>query len=190
MGYYVNLIESDFIIPESNEVLQALREMPKKYHSIMRGGSSNGEKWFSWMNSTDIENAEKAQDIFEKLGFDCETDKYGDKGTFSLEGYNSKTGQEDLFLAVVAPFVAEDSYTEWRGEDGELWRYTVKSKKLTIQSASVAWNHPEEFKIQAFHSTGSFDDKTYRTHLLVIDPYADDIAAQVEAKKAKLAQNA
>jgi hypothetical protein len=190
MGYYVSLTESDFIIPETDEVLQALKEMPTKYYAVMRGGSSNGEKWFSWMNNEEIENAESAQSIFEALGFDCEKDKYGAKGTFSLESYDSKTGQEDLFLAVVAPFVAEDSFTEWRGEDGEIWRYTVSGKKLTVQSSTIAWNYPEDFKVSAYFSTGSFDDKTFRTHSIHIDPYADDISAEVEAKKAKVSQNA
>ena len=190
MGYYVDLVEADFSIPESEEVLSALREMPKKYYSVMRGGSSNGDKWFSWINNEEIEKAENAQSIFEALGFECETGEYSQKGTFSLKGYNSKTGQEDLFLAVVAPFMIEDSYTEWRGEDGELWRYTVKNKKLTVQSARVEWNYPEDFKVQAYFSTGSFDDKTFRTHSLNIDPYAEDITAEVESKKAKVTANA
>ena len=185
MGYYVDLVEADFTIPESEEVLAALREMPIKYMSLMRGGSST-QSWFSWMNNEDIENAPTAQSIFESLGFECSS--RGDK-TFDLIRYNNKTGQEDLFLAVVAPFVTEDAYTEWRGEDGELWRYTVKGKKLTVQSSTIAWNYPEPYKAYSYFSTGSFDDKTYQGHAIYVDPYGD-IESQLEEKKAKVTANA
>jgi hypothetical protein len=184
MGYYVDLVEADFIIPETEEVLEALRAMPKKYKAVQRGGSSNGEKWFSWMNDTEIESAESVQSVFEMLGFECEKDKYGVPNTFSLESYNSKTGQEDLFLAVVAQFMPEDSYTEWRGEDGEIWRYTVRSKKLMVQSSRVEWNYPETFRVAVFHSTGSFGDKTYRTQTIYVDPYGD-VDAQIQDKLEK-----
>jgi hypothetical protein len=186
VGYYVSLVEADFTIPESEEVLAALKEMPKKYYSLMRGGSSNGERWFSWMNNEEIESAPSAQHVFEALGFECVDEG---NNTFSLSSYSNKTGQEDLFLAVVAPFVTEDSYTEWRGEDGELWRYTVKGKKLTVQSSSVSWNYPETYKTYSYFSTGSFEDKTYQSHSIYVDPYGD-VDAQLEEKKAKLVSNA
>lgn len=192
MGYNVDLVDSDFTIPESKEVLEALRAMPTKYHSLMRGGSSSGEKWFSWMNNKEIESATTAQEIFEELGFECSTDYWrgGEelRTDFKLVGYSSKTGQEDLFLAVVAPFVAEGSYTEWQGEDGERWRYTVDNNKLCVQSSSISWNYPEEFKVAVFHSEGSGDG--WRTMTLYIDPYVEDVTAALEAKIAKVKSNA
>jgi hypothetical protein len=182
VGYYVDLVEADFTIPETANVLEALREMPVKYRSLMRGGSAT-EKWFSWMNNEDIENAESARSIFEALGFDCVD--YGD-GTFGLTGYNNKTGQEDLFLAVVAPFVKDESYTQWRGEDGELWRYTVSRGVLTVQTPlDIQWGYPENFRVAKFHSTGSFEDKTYQTWTIHVDPY-EDVDAQIQAKLEKL----
>jgi hypothetical protein len=191
MGYNVDLVDSDFTIPESKEVLEALRAMPTKYHSLMRGGSSSGEKWFSWMNNKEIENATTAQEIFEGLGFECSTEYWrgGDELTtaFKLVGYSSKTGQEDLFLAVVAPFVAEGSYTEWQGEDGERWRYTQDDGKLCVQSSSISWNYPEEFKVAVFHSEGSGED--WRTMTLYVDPYVEDVDAVLEAKIAKVKSN-
>jgi hypothetical protein len=185
MGYYVQLTEADFIIPESQEVLEALRAMPVKYRSLMRGGSSNGEKWFSWMNNEEIESATSAQYIFQALGFECEANPYGQEGTFRLTDYNSKVGQEDLFMAVVAPFVAEDSFTEWRGEDGEIWRYVVHGGKLRVQSSTIAWNESEPFKVTFYESEGSFKDNTYRTLTFHIDPYVEDVNAEIANKKAK-----
>jgi hypothetical protein len=189
VGYYVQLTDADFIIKENEETLNALKEMPTKYYSLMRGGSSNGEKWFSWMNNKEIETAESVQSIFEALGFECETNKYGVEGTFSLESYDSKTGQEDLFLAVVAPFVENDSYTEWRGEDGEIWRLAVQYGKLHVQAATLTWNHSMPFKASSYFSTGSFDDKTFRTHSIYVDPYGD-IEEQVKVQTEKVTANA
>jgi hypothetical protein len=137
MGYYVEMSEADFTIPEREDVLNALREMPVKYKSLQRGGTH-----FAWMSNEEIENAESVQAIFESLGFDC--NDYGNK-TFGLYSYNDKTGQEDLFLAVVAPFVEKDSYTQWRGEDGEVWRFTVDYKgRLTVQTPrAIQWGDHE-----------------------------------------------
>jgi hypothetical protein len=182
MGYYVDLVDADFTIPEREDVLEALREMPIKYRSLMRGGSST-EKWFSWMNNEEIEKAESARSIFDALGFDCVD--YGN-GTFGLTGYNNKTGQEDLFLAVVAPFVKDESYTQWRGEDGELWRYTVSRGKLMVQTPlDIQWGYPENFRATAYRSSGSFEDKTFKTQTIYVDPY-EDVDAQIQAKLEKL----
>jgi hypothetical protein len=178
MGYYVDLVDADFTIPEREDVLEALREMPIKYRSLMRGGSST-EKWFSWMNNEDIEKAESARSIFEALGFDCVD--YGN-GTFGLSSYNNKTGQEDLFMAVVAPFLEDGSFTQWRGEDGELWRYTVSGGKLTVQTPlDIQWRSPEVFRVAHFHSVGSFADKTYSTQTIYVDPY-QDVDSQIKEK--------
>ncbi len=182
MGYYVDLVEADFTIPEREDVLEALRAMPKKYKALQRGGNGS-DKWFSWMSDEEIESAVSVKAVFESLGFD--TFDYGNN-TFALSSYNNKTGQEDLFLAVVAPFVSEGSFTEWRGEDGETWRYTVTRGQLTVQTPmAIQWNYPETFRVAVFHSTGDFKDNTYKTQTIYVDPY-DDVDAQIQAKLEKI----
>lgn len=185
MGYYVKLEESDFTIPEREDVLAALREMPKKYHDLKRGGNGT-DKWFSWMSDEEIENATSVEAIFRSLGFET----MSEDGQFVLVGYDNKMGQEDLFLAVVAPFVSEDSYTEWTGEDGMRWRYVVQNEKLHVQSSTVAWNMPERFFASAFFSEGSFKDNSYKSITLLIDPYLDDISAEVQRKIERAKANA
>lgn len=126
MGYYVNIEAGEWIVLETPEALAAIREMPKKYHAIMRGGSSSGERWFSWMNNADIENAESVESVFQALGFETRTVKdpaYGK--AFEIGGYDNKTGQEDLFLAVMAPYTVIGSWLHWRGEDDTHWRYDI-----------------------------------------------------------------
>ncbi len=176
MGYYVTLTDSNFVIPETPEVLAAIHDMDTRFDAIKRGGSfgpeGKTEKWFSWMPQ--LTSFETVREVFEALGFDCAEDV---GGSVSLVAYDSKTGQEDLFLAVVAPFVEDGSYTEWRGEDGALYRFVVKDGRLRSQSAVVQWTAPEPIAIAHYDSVGSFKDGTYRSFSILVDPYADDAAA-------------
>ncbi len=166
MGYYVSLHSSDWELTESPELLAVLKEMPTKYHSIKRGGSSNGESWFSWVNDSEFESATKAEEIVNAFGFETSESE----GTFCIEGYNNKTGQEDLLLAVLAPFVKEGSEMEWSGEEGERWLYSVIGGKLFVSNETRTWDKPERYKYMHFESDmdadGKFSSKTF-----LIDPY-------------------
>lgn len=172
MGYYITLTSSDWEIKESPEALEAIREMPKKFHAIKRGGSSNGEKWFSWMNDTDIENAESVESVFQQLGFDTHTNE--DAKTFTLEGYNSKTGQEDLFLAVLAPFTKDGSFIEWEGEDSSLWRYRVNNGRMFVDEAQINWTHAKPYTY--YHI--DMEPKTMQMRTMHVDVYDDKALAE------------
>jgi hypothetical protein len=148
MGYYITLTDSDWIIPNTDEVLQALKEMPTKYHALKRGGSTSGESWFSWMNDKAIEDAASPKEIFNLLGFETEDVENG----FKLYGYDNKTGQEDLFLAVVSKFCEDGSYAEWRGEDGNLWKQEVREGRMFICEGEVVFTHATPFRPYRFHS--------------------------------------
>lgn len=141
MGYYIRIDDVDWVVTESPEALATVREMPKKYHAIKRGGSSSGERWFSWMNDTDIENAESVESVFNQLGFETESTD----GGFSIRGYDSKTGQEDLFLAVIAPFTKNGSYIEWIGEDDAHYRYEVREGRMFTMEAEIVWTHASPY---------------------------------------------
>lgn len=173
MGYYVTLISADFVIPETPEVLAAIKDMDVRFDALKRGGSiggeRNGEKWFSWMPQ--LSTFDTVQDVFVALGFEVDADE--DTNSFHLTGYDSKTGQEDLFLAVVAPFVKDGSYTSWRGEDGELYRFTVESGRLRVQSATIQWASSEPLGIGHYDSVKG-EDGTYRSYHILVDPYEDD----------------
>lgn len=144
MGYYVRIHSADWEIEDNPRSLQAMRAMPKKYKSIQRGGSSDGEKWFSWISDDIIENAKCVEDVFKYLGFETEP---GDKpNTFKLTGYDSKTGQEDLFLAVMSPWTTEGSHLEWEGEDGERWRFFIQNGKMHQMRAVIQWTTSEVYK--------------------------------------------
>lgn len=149
MGYYVQMEEADFTIPEREDVLAALRAMPKKYKEYQRGGDGTN-RWFSWMPDEELENAVSVKAVFESVGFDIYD--YGN-GTFGLTGFDNKTCQEEMYLAVVAPFVEKGSYTQWRGEDGELYRFTVDYKgHLTVQTPrEIQWGENEVLHVHSYN---------------------------------------
>lgn len=144
MGYYVTLTDADFALPESAEVLDAIKRMDTEWHDLKRGGSFSSQgktdSWFSWMPSS-LATFGTVAEVFAALGFDLLVDS----GAVILQGYDNKTGQEELFLAAVAPFVEEGSYTEWNGEDGSRWRYIVKDGQLNVQEIA-GWTDPAPLK--------------------------------------------
>lgn len=169
MGYYIDLTSADWEIPETAEVLEALKGMVTKYHAIKRGGSSNGESWFSWMDDSEILGADSAKSIFTSLGFDTTDTETG----FTLEGYSNKTGQEDVFLAVVAPFCKDGSYVEIRGEDGSEWQYSVRDKKLHYAEVIKSFDEPVPYLYA--HYNVEFDaDGKINTSTTLIDLNAEN----------------
>lgn len=133
MGYYWNTEEIKVNIdakhvPMAFAVLKALNTRDDLKHG---GSYSKGEtkaKWFSWMPEHYDKEVNSLKEIFDLLGFvDSKEDGLG----VVLGQYDSKRGQEMLFLQVAAPFVRKDSYIIWKGEDGSRWRYDFNGKKMT-----------------------------------------------------------
>lgn len=152
MGYYVDLIDADWIVPENESVFKAMADL-NVHDDLKRGGSwgpdGMKEKWFSWMPADYDTKYTTVQEILENLGF---TVYVNDEITVEhpynrlrIAGYSSKTGQEDLFIEAMAPFVKDGSYMEWRGEDGELWRWEVKDKKLFYSEGKVVYSDPTPY---------------------------------------------
>lgn len=133
MGYYVTLENSTFNIPADklDEAFARLKALNHKPGIEKRGGSFSGgkytAKWFSWMSEKYDEEATDAEDIFKMLGFETECNP--DDG-LTLVGYDSKTGQEALFIDEVADLAVPGWVMEWRGEDDTCWRQTAKGEEV------------------------------------------------------------
>lgn len=125
MGYYVQIVQSNYTIPGiyADAAYKAMCALNTTHDDQKMGGSFSGgkqtAKWFSWMDENYPETCADAQAIFEALGFEVEK---LDDGSLVLESYDSKTGQEDLFLEAIQPFALPGTGILWRGEDGmEYW---------------------------------------------------------------------
>lgn len=141
MGYYIWLTESEFAIPETPEVLQEIYKLNER-DDLKRGGSSEGEQWFAWMNP-DLTTYKSVQEVFQALGFGTELED----GLVHLTGYDSKAGSEDVFLWQVAKFVKDGSYMEWQGESSEdKYRYVVHEGKLCRAAGRVVYDEIHEYE--------------------------------------------
>ena len=122
MGYYVEIIKSDAYIPKANlkSAYDKMCALNVTHDNEKRGGSwSNGkqdQKWFSWMDANYPETCKDAKEVLEQLGFECDIDA---EGNLHIHNYDSKTGQEDLFLEAIKYDTC--GTIEWVGEEHERW---------------------------------------------------------------------
>lgn len=148
MGYYVQITWSNTVIPAENlpAALDALRKLDER-DDLKSGGSSTGDKWFSWMNDYPLANAPSVPSVLEALGFDVNVDGHGG---VEIIGYDSKIGDEGVFIQTLAPYIESGSSIEWEGEDGSCYRWHFHHGLMTTQhgeritSWDVAANPIEE----------------------------------------------
>ncbi len=146
MGYYVSTRESNFIIPVANlgAAYQAMCALNHDSDIEKRGGSWSGgkmqEAWFSWMSPDYDETCEDAFDVLREVGFEPDQT---DDGDLVLGYYNSKSGQEALFLAAIAPYAVPGSFVIWEGEEGEIWRDIVVDGKIVTSYAELVFKDRE-----------------------------------------------
>jgi hypothetical protein len=129
MGYYINIQESNFVIPAHNleKALERFKALNHDPNANKSGGSWSGgkekEKWFSWMPADYDQTVSSAQEVLEMLGFDC---MIQEDGGLNVHGYDSKIGDEEQFLNAIRDLVDVSCYIIWRGEDGEFWKWTPR----------------------------------------------------------------
>ena len=129
MGYYINIQESNFVIPAHNldKALERFKALNHDPNAIKGGGrwssGEENERWFSWMPSDYDQTVTSAQEVLEMLGFDC---MIQEDGGLNVHGYDSKIGDETQFLNAIRDLVDVSCYIIWRGEDGEFWKWTPR----------------------------------------------------------------
>ena len=141
MGYNVSMRGSHFIIPadKMDAACQALKDLNKR-DELKSGGSFGGgqpaQHWFSWMPSDYDQTMDTAAEILEELGFDF---SWAEGADLELMGYDSKSGDEEHFLAALAPFVPAGSYVNWEGEDGDHWQYFFDGEAMSTRNGSITY---------------------------------------------------
>lgn len=146
MGYYVNTGFVRFHVKHENfdEAYRALCALnaddthksggrvggpPTLKEKNSKSVARHPDKWFAWMPWNYDEICRNLDDILETLGFETEID---DAGDICGLAYNNKTGNEDLFLKTLAPWVEDGSIIVWNGEDGDIWADVFEDGELEV----------------------------------------------------------
>lgn len=142
MGYYVNgngeLRIKNANLPAAYEALMALQDAPdENKHGGSWDASGKTHSWYSWMPE-DLRTIPTVQDVFRELGFEVEVE--GESGDVLIGNYDSKSGQEEVFLAAAAPFIEDGEY-EWVGEDNEFWKWSFHGGKMFHLQGTRAYSH-------------------------------------------------
>lgn len=159
MGYYIDIEECEFFLAKQDfeKAYKACVALNDRDDLKSGGGGGftlpNGEKmkwgdprpegmnyhpmkWFSWMEPDYPETLKTFPEILIQLGFDI---SYDESGNICGLSYNSKIGDEELFLEAIAPFVKSGSYISWIGEDHNMWRYEFNDGKMTTKTPKIIW---------------------------------------------------
>ena len=120
MGYYATMRDTNFRIPtdkltEADAYVNKLVEENPHIH-----------QYHFWRYVGGVEEA------LSDLGFETNTDaEHG----LTIIGFSNKWREQDDFLDLIKSFVAADTYIDFVGEDGEMWRWTPTGTK----SAIITW---------------------------------------------------
>lgn len=147
MGYYIELIDSQFFIAAEDKAaaLEALCKMWDPGRESGMSGGSYGQgvdiKWYSWMNNSadDWRNRTIAslEDGLAEWGYPVETDEDGNIIDIYFDG--GKIGDEDQMFAALAPFVRAGSFLDYRGEEGALWRWAFNGTTFGERHGKVVF---------------------------------------------------
>jgi hypothetical protein len=173
LGYYVSITDALWRIPPENIeaayraacALNDRDDLKSGGHYVK--GYPNGRAprpegydyhpgaWFSWV---DAAYPDKCTDLVELLTHWHFTARVSEPGFYAgsvwIEGYETKTGDEEYLLAALAPFTDDDAFLEWRGEDGELWRHEVRDGVLHVLEASITWTHATPAALKYYRGHG------------------------------------
>lgn len=78
-----------------------------------------------------------AQEILEYLRLATEIDDQS--GNLRIIGFNGTMGDEEIFLNSIAPYVENDSYIEFIGEQYEMWRFHFVDGKMYYEEGYLSW---------------------------------------------------
>lgn len=136
MGYCIRQRESCFEVFNKESALAAIKALATQTHR-MNGGSSDGSRWFSWVNTSEFLNAKTFEEAMRAWRWD-----YGDEDfeTAWLDFTGEKSGDDKILFDAIAPFVKAGSYIEMEGEDGEIWRWCFNGHSCETCTGRVTFD--------------------------------------------------
>lgn len=156
MGYHVYIHDvvskSDCIIKTENfeaaykalcelnsnpdyDVLKSGKVMPGGNEPRIEGESFHRARWYSWTSFDYHLKCKTLDEVLSEFGFEA---FIGAEGLLSLN-YSNKTGNEDILLCALAPFIEDGVGIEWIGEDDTRWKHVFKDKKMFFHKSKVVY---------------------------------------------------
>lgn len=134
----MHISDQQFRIDAENkdEALQAIKSLMYDT-SADTLGTESGHNLFSWMHGVEPEQWEILSDALSAWRFEPDTDIDGNILRLNFTG--QKIGSEAQLFEVIAPYVEDGSYIEFKGEDGAVWRllfYDGKMWRATTEETS------------------------------------------------------
>jgi hypothetical protein len=150
MGYYIRITHSNVVIPAENldasyaalvalnarDDLKSGGAWPGRDDPKPEGADHHPHRWFSWMPA-DLKTLPTTAAILECLGFELQE---SEDGTIEIYGYDSKAGDEEIFLLTLAPYIKPNTEIEWMGEENEQWKLVFKNGRMYRYEAEALWN--------------------------------------------------
>lgn len=126
MGYYMDIIDRNFIIKKENfdKALFALKKVFIAENMSCRTYNKNDriiEAHFSWVSTENVLKSKKLEKALQEIRYNPIYDENGD--ICNVEFTGEKYGDEEIFFKALAPYVETNSYLEFLGEDESRWKW-------------------------------------------------------------------
>ena len=126
MGYYIYTTESTAKIKLSN--------IDKAVETFKEWQRNNPRLGFTTID--DILSSKNIKELLNSLRYDCTIDfEY----VYITDFIGEKYGEELTIHKVLAPFIEDNGYIEYRGEDGDIWRHIFKNGKASEIHPTMVW---------------------------------------------------
>lgn len=146
MSVYAFIKSSNVIIKEENQeaALEAIKSVNADHTNKIVGSpgeetrpensksvSDDANYWFKWLEWNYDELIHNLEEFFDKLDFGTEKKANGD---IEVTDYANKTGDEEFFFRVLAPFINPGSYIKWETDYKSKYRWDFDGKNLIVTS--------------------------------------------------------
>lgn len=134
MGYCISQIGTNFEILSENKqkALNALKDYFKNNNN-----KDDILHYHPWVDEDKLFLSNTLEDALYECRWEVDIDDNGDISYISFIG--EKYGDDEQYLNSIAPFVEKDSYIEFSGEDGELFRWIFDGETCKEIYPRIDW---------------------------------------------------
>ena len=133
MGYCVDMIKSTigFKLKNTRKIMDTLKDLEDRR-----------EERFSWIQRGSINDAEDFIEVMSAIRYPVTTDE--ERELLVIDYFRGEKLGDDLeIFKAIAPYV-EPGYIEYRGEDGETWRYLFENEEVKVVSPATIWQEKKD----------------------------------------------